>query len=96
MNRKTFLGAAVATPLALTPKNDQEHEALDSMLNDAKWPARDSVSFLLNVGSRATEYSFYIDEHTTNLMGMFRAICIAAEGEFVSRVVLPRGVTPHV
>ena len=81
MDRKTFLAATPAVPLAAIA---------------SRTPARDSVTFLLNVGDRTTEYSFYIDEHTTNLMGMFRAICVAAEGEFVSRVVLPRGVTPHV
>lgn len=82
MDRKTFLGAAVVTPV-LTPM-------LTRTTRFDPPTTQDSVSFILNVGDRVTEYSFYIDEHSTNLMGMFRAICVAAEGEFVSRVVLPR------
>ena len=75
MDRKAFLGATLAVPV--------------SALN-VETPARDSVSFLLTVGDRTSELSFYIDEHTTNLMGMFEAICVAARGEYMSRVVLPR------
>jgi len=89
MDRKTFLGAAVATSVLITPTGT-ETNGFNAMRPKVVSPSRDSVTFLLNVGDRVTEYSFYIDEHSSNLMGMFRALCIAAEGEYVSRVVLPR------
>ena len=75
MDRKTFLAATPAVPLAAVASRS---------------PERDSVSFLLTVGNRTSELSFYVDEHSTNLVGMFDAICVAARGEYMSRVVLPR------
>lgn len=74
MDRKTFLAAVPAAPLLVI----------------APTPERDSVTFSLVVGDRVTQYAFFIDEHSTNLLPMFEAMCVAAKGEYMSRVVLPR------
>ena len=79
MERKNFLSAAVVTPLAAFSTGTPE-----------RTPERDSVAITLIVGERAFQYAFYIDEYSENLMGMWRALCVAAESDYVSRVVLPR------
>ena len=82
MDRKTFLGAAPTVPLAALGVNP--------FAKPLATPERDSVTISLVVGNRTSEYSFFIDEHSTNLLWMFEAICVAARGEYMSRVVLPR------
>lgn len=75
MDRKSFLAAAPAVPLAALA---------------TRTPERDSATFSLVVGDRTFGLAFLIDEHSTDLLRTFDALCVSARNEFVSRVVLPR------